>query len=304
MRQAVAGNPKLNTTPEKQPLTSIVMVSYYTGPALVASVAAVLAQTAPVQLCLVDNGNPPEALAELRALAARDGRLRMLSGHGNIGFSRGCNLGARASEGEYLLFLNPDSLLPPDALEVMHRHAQGLRRPYMLGARLLDEDGREGRGCRRALLTPTTALVEALRLGALFPRARLDFNGTAVEGGMAPMPAISGAFMFLPRADFEAIGGFDEGYFLHVEDLDLCLRFRRAGGEIYFVPEVVVTHLGGTSRATPAFIERQKARGFSRYFHKNFAGTRARPLLLALDAAIWTRAWLKIGLLQLSGFRK
>ncbi len=112
---------------------------------------------------------------------------------------------------------------------------------------------------------------------------------------IAPMPAISGAFMFLPREDFWNMGGFDEKYFIHVEDLDLCLRFRRAGGGIYFAPDIRVTHVGATSNATKAFIEKHKARGFVRYFHKNFGAEYPLPLLWLLDAAIWVRMGLRLG---------
>src|SRR5262245_18009712 len=145
-----------------QSLTSVVMVSFHTGPVLFEAIASVLAQTVPVELCLVDNGNPPDIVARLQGMAAADPRIRFITGHGNVGFSKGCNTGARAAIGEYLLFLNPDSKLPPDALAKLQTHAVSLKRPYLLGARLLDEDGRDQRGCRRALLTPATALVEAL----------------------------------------------------------------------------------------------------------------------------------------------
>ena len=282
-------------------LTSVIMVSYHTGPVLFQAITAVLAQTAPVELCLVDNGNPPDVVAKLRDMVAAEPRLKVITGHGNVGFSRGCNIGARSSAGEFLLFLNPDSILPPGALEALQRHGAALQRPYMLGARLLDEDGSDQRGCRRALLTPTSALIEALHLHRLFPKSRLNFNGEKVPTSVVPMPAISGAFMFLPREDFWRIDGFDEGYFLHVEDLDICLRFRRAGGEIYFVPDVVVTHVGGTSKATKAFIEKHKARGFIRYFHTHFAAEYRPPLLWVLDAAVWARAWVKIGAGWLKG---
>jgi GT2 family glycosyltransferase len=291
------------TAAEALPRVSVIMVSYRTGPALAESIADVLAQSVPVELVLVDNGNPAEEIARLAALAEHESRVRLLTGHGNVGFARGCNLGARAASGTCLLVLNPDCRLPPGALAALHRHARGLARPWMIGARLLDADGGEARGARRGLLTPTTALVEALHLGSLFPRTRLERGAAPVGAALAPMPAISGACMFLPAEDFRAIGGFDEDYFLHVEDLDFCLRFRRAGGGIFFAPDVTVTHLGGTSAASTAFIERHKARGFQRYFRKNFAGRTPAPVLWALDAAVWARAWLKIGAAALRGGR-
>jgi N-acetylglucosaminyl-diphospho-decaprenol L-rhamnosyltransferase len=272
------------------------MVSYHTGPVLFEAIASVLRQTAPVELCLVDNGNPPEIVTRLQAMAAEDKRIRFITGHGNVGFSRGCNTGASSAMGEFLLFLNPDSKLLPDALERLQHHAGTLKRPFMLGARLQDEDGTDQRGCRRALLTPATAFIEALGLYKFFPEARLNFNEEPVPEAITPMPAISGAFMLLPREDFWKIEGFDEGYFLHVEDLDICLRFRRAGGEIYFVPDVVVTHIGATSKANKAFIEKHKARGFIRYFHKNFGHEYPAVVLWMLDAAVWLRTYIKIWL--------
>lgn len=273
-------------------LTSVIMVSYHTGPVLFEAIAGALAQTMPVELCLVDNGNPPEVVAKLRDVAAKDRRIHFITGHGNVGFSRGCNSGARAATGSHLLFLNPDTKLLPDALLRLHVNAASLKRPYMIGARLLDEQGYDQRGCRRALLTPATAFIEAFHLGFLFPKARLNFNHIPIPDALTILPAISGAFMFLPIDDFWGIGGFDEDYFLHVEDLDLCFRFRKAGGVIYFAPDVVVTHVGGTSNVTSTFIEMNKTRGFMRYFHKNF-GDYPVLVLWLLDGAIWIRFKLK-----------
>jgi GT2 family glycosyltransferase len=287
-----------------QALTSVVMVSYHTGTVLFDAIASVLSQSEPVQLCLVDNGNPPEIVAQLHSIAAADPRIRFVTGQGNVGFSCGCNLGAKAANGDYLLFLNPDSKLPPDALRKLGHYTKIVAQPFMIGARLLDDDGKDQRGCRRALLTPKTAFIEALHLHRLFPKERLNLHEEAVPISIVPMPAISGAFMFLARQDFWRIDGFDEGYFLHVEDLDLCLRFRRAGGEIYFAPDIVVTHVGGTSRATKAFIEKHKARGFMRYFHKNFSGQYPQPFLWLIDAAVWGRTWAKIATVGDSESRK
>ena len=277
-------------------MTSVVMVSYFTGPVLFQAIDAVLAQQAPIELCLIDNGNPPDVIEKLIALAAADARIHFVTGYGNIGFSRGCNTGARVAEGEYVLFLNPDSVLPPGAIAKVVKQLENLPPRSMVGARLMDDKGRDQRGCRRALLTPGTAMIEALRLGKLFPHARLNYNDEALPSATVPMPAISGAFMFLRREDFWAIGGFDEGYFLHVEDLDLCLRFHRAGGGIYFAPDIVVTHIGATSQATNAFLEKHKARGFVRYFHRNFHDQYPLLFLWILDLAIWARAGLKIAI--------
>ena len=220
------------------------MVSYRTGPVLHAAVEAVLAgdggQEGVVELILIDNGNPPEVVAKLGRQAASEPRLDLVSGHGNVGFARGCNMGARRARGCYLLLLNPDCCLAPGAIPALLAEAVALGNDWMLGCRLLDPDGRDQRGSRRALLTPGTALIEAFRLDRLAPRYlrrhRLNHHDRPLPPGIGRIPAISGACMMLPATTFRAVGGMDEGYFLHLEDLDLCIRLHRAGIPVYFAP--------------------------------------------------------------------
>ncbi|MDD3288075.1 MAG: glycosyltransferase family 2 protein [Alphaproteobacteria bacterium] len=288
-------------------LTSVISVTYHTGPVLDKLIASVLASTVPVELVLVNNGNPPEIEAKLKALADSTPQMKFITGHGNVGFAKGCNLGAKAAKGNFLLFLNPDSMLPPDGVEKLYAEEAKLKPPFMLGARLLDGNGKDQRGCRRALLTPKTAFIEALHLYKFFPKIRLNLHEEPLPETTVPMPAISGAFMFLSTKSFWNINGFNEKHFLHVEDLDFCYRFRQSGGEIYFVPSLVVTHIGGTSSTTNEFLEKQKARGFIRYFHENFNHEYPQPILWALDLAILARMCVKIGIPKLMkklGFAK
>jgi N-acetylglucosaminyl-diphospho-decaprenol L-rhamnosyltransferase len=192
--------------------------------------------------------------------------------------------------------LNPDSILPPDTVYKLRQHSKHLEPPYMIGARLLDDYGHDQRGCRRALLTPTTAFIEALHLGSIFPSVRLNFNDQPIPSTLTAIPAISGAFMYVSANDFWNNDGFDEGYFLHVEDLDFCLRFHRKGGTIYFAPDIVVNHSGGTSKVTHAFLEKHKADGFARYFQKNFAHQYPRLFLEFLKAATYLRMYIKLSM--------
>ena len=97
----------------------------------------------------------------------------------------------------------------------------------------------------------------------------------------------------MSREDFLAVGGFDERYFLHVEDIDLCWRVRRAGGSVVFQPDAIVVHEGSTSRKHPIKIEYHKGRGLIRYFLKR-ADTPGRMLLaLALIPVILATAVLR-----------
>ena len=278
---------------------SVVMVSYRTGEVLWAAIEAVLSpdQEGITELILVDNGNPLAVAAELARRAEREPRLVLVTGHGNIGFARGCNLGAGRARGRHLLLLNPDCRLAPGAIPALLSEAAALGDDWMLGCRVRNPDGSDQRGARRELLTPGTALVEALRLDRLAPRHarkhRLNHHDAPLPAGTVRVPAISGACMMLPTATFRSVGGMDEGYFLHVDDLDLCRRLHLAGIPVYFAPHVEATHHMGSSRASPVRIEWHKARGFLRYFRVHYGGPRWWPLLVPLAAAILARLGVK-----------
>jgi GT2 family glycosyltransferase len=249
---------------------SAIVVSYRTGPALNACLERLEAASAIAEIVVVDNGNPPEVAA---ALAARGGKIVLKTGHGNVGFSRACNLGAAAAQGDHLAFLNPDLLIEPGCIEALLDALATAHAPAIAGARILWPDGREQRGARRDCITPWTATVSALGLGHLGlrdpHRERDPLPSTPLRVG-----AVSGAALLMRRADFAALGGFDEGYFLHAEDLDLCRRANEAGGDVLFTPAARATHIKSTSDASSLKVEGAKARSLVRYLFK-FARTPA-----------------------------
>jgi len=261
---------------------SIVMVSYHTGPVLYAALAAGLLQDDLADLILVNNGNPPDVIARLQQMSLMNPRLRVVTGHGNIGFAAACNLGAKAASGEYLLLLNPDCILPPKALSIFMREMNALPNTVLAGAHMVNPDGSEQRGGRRAILTPGVALGEMIGM------RKFNHHRSELPAETHDIPAISGACMCIRKADYEAFGGLDEGFFLHVEDLDFCMRIARAGKRIVCVPQVKIAHLLSTSGEVESkFIARHKAKGFVRYFVKHFKETKWNTLLPALKAAVW-----------------
>jgi GT2 family glycosyltransferase len=281
------------------------MVTYHTGPALFGAIEAVLDQEGLDELVLVDNGNPHPVVANLQRLEAERDPVKLLSGHGNIGYAAGCNLGAAAAEGDYLLFLNPDCLLPPGAVARFLEAAARFPRPALFGARLSNPDGTEQRGSRRGAVTPWTAVVEALRLDRLAPAnrrfARLNQHQRPVPAEAVEVPVVSGACMFTALADFWALRGFDEGYFLHVDDIDFCFRMRKAGGRVVFLPQIRPVHYRSTSRAHPLVVEWYKARGFMRYFRKNFSDSHGRLVIGLTNLAVVLLFVVKAGWLALRG---
>ncbi len=253
-----------------------------------------LADPAVGQVVLVDNGNDAETQAELARRAAAVPTLTVLTGHGNIGFAAGCNRGARAATGRFLLLLNPDCLIEPGSLGALLAAIGDPRSPWIATMRVLDERGAEQRGSRRNPGTPGQCLVEALRLDRLLPLTRLNLNDAPLPPGPTVVPAISGAFMLMARATYDALGGMDEGYFLHVEDLDFCRRLADRGGVAYFVPSLRCVHVKGTSRASALAVERHKLAGFRRFFATHFPSPWiVRELVwLVLAAGLLARGWL------------
>lgn len=262
---------------------SVIMVVYMTGPALFHSIDHVLGEPRIGELVLVDNGSTPEDLERMRVLT-EDPRIRLLDGHGNVGFARGANMGAAAATGRQLMFLNPDAFLQPGCVQAMEETTRGFAqdsRPCLIGANVLNVDGTEQRGGRRGEVTPVTTLLSFTRLSERIPylrRFEIHREDEPTPSEPVEVPVISGACFFMSREHFAALGGFDGGFFLHVEDVDLCWRVRQRGGRVLFQPKAQVIHLGSTSRSHPIVVEFWKGVGLARYFRKR-ADTLERKLL-------------------------
>jgi hypothetical protein len=268
---------------------SVVMVVYMTGEALEQSVACVLADPQVDEFVIVDNGSTGPESTRLQQVVASDRRVRLISGHGNVGLARGANLGARAANGEVLVFLNPDAFLQPGCIRELVREIEDRPVPCIVGGRVLNADRTEQRGARRGDITPMTALMSLFRLAQHVPawrRYEVHWEGDAAPDQVAPVPTISGACFCMRREDFDAVRGFDEKYFLHVEDVDLCWRVREQGGVVLFHPKAEVIHLGHTSQTSPLKVEFHKGVGLARYFQKRATSVSQRLLALALTPVI------------------
>jgi hypothetical protein len=260
-----------------------------TAPAHTESVACVLGDPLVDELVVVDNGSTEADAAALRGLAARDARVVLLAGHGNIGFARGANLGARTAKGEVLVFLNPDAFLQPGCIAELAREIRGRPVPCIVGGRVLNADRTEQRGARRGEITPMSALMSLSRLAGRVPawrRYEVHWEGDISPDRAAPVPTISGACFCMRREDFDCVKGFDEKYFLHVEDVDLCWRVRRAGGLVLFHPKAEVVHLGHTSLTSPIRVEFHKGVGLARYFRKRAVGVGQRVVAWGLSPVV------------------
>jgi hypothetical protein len=234
-------------------------------------------------IVLVDNGSTDASIDIARRHVAQDPRVTMLQLPDNPGFSVACNAGAAASHTSWLAFVNPDCLLEPDCLQrLLDTAARSAEGVGVLGADLIDVEGRPDPAARRRDPDPG----ELLRaLGS--PRKRhIDNDGRELQY----VDAVSGALMLMPMEAFTAVGGFDPGYRLHAEDLDLCRRVRAAGFAVAVANAVRVTHLRGTSsRQRPVWVEWQKHRSLQRYFTRFAREREPWAWRCAIGLAIWSR---------------
>ncbi len=267
---------------------SVIMVVYRTGEALEHSIARVLAEPLVDEFILIDNGSTPEEAA-VQDAAAADRRMRVFRGHGNVGFARGCNMGGEAANGRVLVVLNPDAFLQPGCIAALVEAVDATPAPRLVGARILNVDGAEQRGARRGEVTPVTALLSLTRLSHAargLERFEIHHEHDPEPGQLLAVPTISGACFAITHDDYTGLGGLDEGYFLHVEDVDLCWRMRRSGGQVLFAPMARVVHLGSTSHTSPLKVEVFKGLGLVRYFRKRADNPRRLMLAYALAPLI------------------
>ncbi|HET7535426.1 MAG TPA: glycosyltransferase family 2 protein, partial [Candidatus Didemnitutus sp.] len=243
--------------PEPLPILSIIIVAYRSRdelPACLASLPAMLLGR-PVEVCVVNN-SPGDGVA---AWANRDfPRVRVIEPLENLGFGRGNNRGFRETSGEFVLFLNPDTICNVAALERCVQRARDDETIGLISPRLELAGGAMDLACRRSIPTLWDGFCRATGLAAAFPRTALfsGYNLTHLPvDGTYEVGAINGAFMLGRRALLEKIAApppaavFDENFFMYGDDLDLCIRVTRAGQRIVYDGSVCITHLKGVSVA-------------------------------------------------------
>ncbi len=274
-------------------LTSLIIVAADSGPLLRRCVACALASDAPVEIILVDNASVDGEPEAIESAHASDPRLRVLRNATNVGFGSACNRGAAIAHGDVLVFLNPDCELPPTLVRAARECIDSCADIGLLGAMVCEPDGTPARGNRRRDPSLRRALASITGL------ARLESRWPALGGVEMPVcagtppsiemvEAVSGACMTLPRRVFEQLRGFDEGYFLHAEDLDLCRRVRDAGFHVAIAHALHVIHVrGSSSRHRPVFVARHKHRGMWRYFRKFDPAARNAIVRVLVRAGIW-----------------
>lgn len=259
--------------PEKNTV-SVVMVSYYTGPVLNRSVDAVLRQKSLHDLIIVNNGNPEEDIARLKKLAEGNEKIKIIDGHGNIGFSGGCNIGSKEAKGEYIVLLQPDCVLMQDNTFVrIVAEIKEKPQAVLAGIRMFDVSGEIYKKNILNLVTLKTLfshfsgihkIASLLSFKSIYEKEQKEETETRMVDGIAS------GFMMMKMVKFRDNGGFDERCFIYAEDFDLCMRIYKRGGKILYLPSLSAIRLKGGRDIATLFIEREKRAGILHYLRKHY----------------------------------
>ena len=226
---------------------SIVMINFNTRELTGQAITSILECSPKLsyEIIVVDNSADPGQSYE-------DGRLpvTVLNGVENKGFGNACNLGAKRSVGEYVLFLNSDTRMHPGTLEQCVSYLAAHPEAGALGERTLLADGTLDHACKRGFPTPAASFYYFAGLDRKHPGSRRygAYRATYLdERSVGEVDSVAGSFLMMPRRVFEELGGFDESFFMYGEDLDLCYRLKEAGYRVVYYGKASITHLKGQS---------------------------------------------------------
>ena len=214
----------------------------------------------------------------------------------NLGFAVANNLAIRRGDAPYVLALNPDTRVTSGALDHMLELMDAEPSIGISGCRLELEDGTFDHAARRSFPTPLGALAHFTRIGRSdrAPARLAQYRAPFVERG--PVDAVNGAFMLMRRAALDEVGLFDEGFWMYMEDLDLCYRFAEAGWITWYEPDATVVHVkaGTSGRFRRPRLDYAFHYGMLRFYRKHYAASRNPLLNLSVYAAIAVKLALSI----------
>jgi GT2 family glycosyltransferase len=226
-------------------MVDVVIVNWNSGRQLLECVESlnIRAASSIARIVVVDNGSADGSEALVEGMP----RVELIRARSNLGFARACNLGARRCSAKYLLFFNPDARVMEGTLETVLGFMESGpgRKVGICGIRLLDDRGEVQRHCARF---PSLRSFVGISTGLdrLFPRL---FPGLFLHEfdhlSSRPVDHVIGAFYFVRKQVFDRLDGFDERFFVYLEDLDLSLRAKKEGWGVYYLAEATAFHRGG-----------------------------------------------------------
>jgi N-acetylglucosaminyl-diphospho-decaprenol L-rhamnosyltransferase len=270
-------NPEVR--PAETPPIAVAVVNFNTRDHLEACLASVPA--AAPEVVVVDNASSDGSAEMVRSSFPE---VTLLENADNRGYGAGANQAIRASAQPYVLLINSDTRVRADALAALARHLDRHSTAAIVGPRLLDLDGAPQLS-GFPFPTPLQSFLQMTFFGSLIRRvARLRnpyWPACSPDTPGLP-PWLLGAALAVRREAFEAVGGFDEGFFMYSEEVDLCYRLRAAGWEVQFTPLAEVVHVGGASTTQNRLAMEVQRYAATRQFYRKHYSRAARRVLAAL----------------------
>jgi GT2 family glycosyltransferase len=237
-----------------------------------------------LETVVVDNASDDETVGRIRN---RFPDCRLVLAERNRGFAAGCNRGIESTTAELVLLLNPDARLRPGTLATMVRYLDENQHVGIVGPALEAEPGVLQRDISATGLFPSfrQSLFEYTRLGRWYPDSpwvREYFLADFDRRSNRPVAMVQGACMLVRRSLLDAIGAFDERFFLYFEETDLCKRAVDAGREVHYLGEVAAVHAGARSRSDHRPDAMEFIRSLYRFHHKHYGPVEATALWLVM----------------------
>lgn len=277
---------------------SVIIVSYNVRAFLQVCLHSVLraATALPVEVIVVDNQSADDSVSMVQRVFPQ---VKLIANEDNRGFSKANNQGVAIAAGEYILFLNPDTVMPEDFLQKMVGYMDAHPEAGSIGPRLIDGRGVFAPDGKKSFPTLSVAIFKTAGLGRLFPRSAL-FNAYYApqvgEHETASVEVLSGCCMMVRRSVIVGIGGaFDEDYFMYCEDVDLSFRIRQAGFQNVYFPETTLIHYKGesTRKASISYI-RIFNEALATFVRKHYSSRKAAAFRAFINVGILLRALLGV----------
>lgn len=212
----------------------------------------------------------------------------------NTGFAKANNQALKNAKGEYILFLNPDTIVPEDCFEKCIAFLQSQSHAGALGIKMIDGSGKFLKESKRAFPSPLTSLYKLSGLAKLFPHSKTFARyhlGHLPVNETHEVDVLAGAFMLIPHAVLKQVGSFDETFFMYGEDVDLSYRIQKAGYKNYYFAESTIIHFKGEStRKGSLNYVRLFYSAMSLFVKKHYSGTKAGVFNLLIQTGIFLRA--------------
>lgn len=226
---------------------SIVIVNWNAGSQLADAVSSIVLNHCNLveSVIIVDNASSDDSVAQAKALTNLPFKMLIIRNAANCGFAKACNQGARESTCKYLLFLNPDAALFADTISKVYDFMQdcGNAKVGICGVQLLDETGSVSRSCAR-FPSAFGFFAKSLGLDAFMPGHSHSMSEWD-HSQSRQVDHVIGAFFFVRLELFQALNGFDERFFVYLEDLDFSWRSNREGWSSMYLTAAQAFHVGG-----------------------------------------------------------